>query len=71
MKYHFLTLIITLSMLLTVACDNGSTRENLEHAELAIEQKDYQAASATISAKSRTTPRQWMPSRYAISPCFT
>ena len=36
MKYHFLTLIITLSMLLTVACDNGSTRENLEHAELAI-----------------------------------
>ncbi|MBO5297135.1 MAG: hypothetical protein J6B03_06030 [Candidatus Homeothermus sp.] len=44
MKYHFLTWIITLLMLLTVACDNGSTRENLEHAELAIEQKDYQAA---------------------------
>lgn len=44
MKYHLLTLVLILSMLCTTSCDNGSAKENLEHAAFAIEQNKYQAA---------------------------
>lgn len=43
MKLHLLLVSLLLPMLVA-SCDKGSTAENLEHAEFAIERQDYSTA---------------------------
>lgn len=44
MKPHFLTLPLILSIIMLASCDSNNTKENLQHAEFAIERQDYNSA---------------------------